>query len=173
MIKRVLSIVALVAVTLVVIPGSMSDALSQNVMRPERQILQVPPLQPIVQPPAMKRYEALRVSPLDQNGARGILWNLQQYSSFSPGFEKVENIDGRYLFSSPHDPSAVFDIDARTGSFLLNYGLKRYSGEGATKNLPSAAQAKELAWSYLGRTGYLPKMKRRWCLPGLGVLIWL
>ncbi|NEX11309.1 MAG: hypothetical protein C1942_01180 [Prosthecochloris sp.] len=170
MIKRVLPIVALVAVMLAVIPGSMSDALSQNGMRPEQQILQVPPPQPIVRQPAMKRYEALRVSPLDQNGARGILWNLQQYSSFAPGFEKVENIDGRYLFSSPHDPSAVFDIDARTGSFLLNYGLKRYSGEGSTKNLPSAAQAKELAWSYLGRTGYLPKNEEEMVLAGIGGL---
>ncbi len=166
--KRIVSIVTLAAVALVGIPGSFSDALSQNIIRPGQKLLQVAPRKPLVMQRSMMRYEAVRVKTLDRNGARGVLWNLQKFAAQPPGFEKVEEIDGRYIFSATKDPSAVFDIDARTGSFLVNYGLKRYSTEGSTRNLPSAGAAEDLARSYLAKAGYLPQNEQEMVLAGVG-----
>ena len=62
-------------------------------------------------------------------------------------FEPVERDanDTRVVMHGETDPSASFEYDERTGGFLFNGGLNSYRNEGSTPNLPSEAQAVELA----------------------------
>ncbi|WP_122892679.1 hypothetical protein [Prosthecochloris sp. ZM_2] len=168
--KRMVSVITGAAVVCGVATGVFSDALSQNVIRPEQKILRVIPQKPLVLQRSLVRYQAVPMRTLDRNGARQILERLQKSGPGGVGFEKAEMVDGRYIFTSPDDPSAVCDVDAATGSFLVNFGLKRYSGEGSTRNLPSGNRAVEIARSYLSETGYLPANENEMVVAGVGGL---
>jgi len=115
-------------------------------------------------------YEAVPKKVLDQQSARTLLSGIAERSTFKIPFEKVEKLNGRFIFSSPEDPSAVFDIDASNGAFLLNTGLKRYSGDESSRNLPSDKEAPELARKHLINTGFLPKNRQEIVLAHVGGL---
>jgi hypothetical protein len=72
-------------------------------------------------------------------------------------FDSVREYDGRFVFTSSKDASAVLDVHPATGAFLFNAGLKNYSGEGSTEALPSTERAPELAREYLAKLRYLPE----------------
>ena len=48
--------------------------------------------------------------------------------------------DKWFGFQSDEDPSAIFELDSRTGNVHFNAGLKRYNGEESTPNLPKGKE---------------------------------
>lgn len=64
--------------------------------------------------------------------------------------------EGRMLYRSGSDASAVFDFDLWTGDFLFNGGLARYGEEGDTPNLVSADEAPVVALQLAEELGLLP-----------------
>lgn len=65
--------------------------------------------------------------------------------------------DTRIGYSSPEDPSASFEMDTATGSFLFNGGLKKYREEESTRNLPAEGEAVDLSQKWLAEMGFTPR----------------
>ena len=74
---------------------------------------------------------------------------LNQESEFKLGSTRVG-------YSSDEDPSASFEVDSLTGSFLFNGGLKQYREEKSTPDLPTEGDAVELSQMWLQEIGLSP-----------------
>lgn len=168
--KKTIFTASLSIMAVLLVPGLFSVALSQNRILNQKQILKPIPAEKLVVRKSLMAYQAVPVERVTQKRARNILQNFQEKSSAAMRFERVRNLKGRFLFTSSQDPSAVFDINRQTGSFLLNFGLKKYSNEGSTRNLPSSGNAPELARKYLEETGILPKNEKEIVLAHVGGL---
>ncbi len=164
--KKMITIVTLLFMALFLVPCGTNVLLSQNKVLQPQKILRPIQVKPLVMKQRVMAYEALPIERITQKNARESLARLSSASSLDLKFQKVRNRKGRLLFTSGGDPSAVFDIDQKTGSFLLNYGLKKYAKKGTTKGLPANAQARK----HLAGTGYLPKNERELVVAHVGGL---
>ncbi len=154
--KKFISTIALMSMTALLVPGPSSVLLARhakiakNIERPVK-------LNNLIGKKKLETYKAIAVRPLNYKEAWNVLSNIQEKSHESVPFEKAEQLTGgRYVFTAEDDHSAIFDIDPASGSFLLNFGLKKYTHEHSTLNLPSSSQAPEIARKRLAETGQLP-----------------
>ena len=69
------------------------------------------------------------------------------------GAEQARIEESRVSMRHPEDPSAVFELDERTGNILFNAGLMNMRGENSTPDLPGENQMAELAMRHLQETG--------------------
>ncbi|NTU58652.1 MAG: hypothetical protein HGB00_07005 [Chlorobiaceae bacterium] len=162
--NKCISIFALIGMTALVIPAQSSVVHARSAYSSVR-------LNNFIGKKQLVSYRAVPVKPLNFNDAWEILNKTQARTHVNMHFEKAQQLTGgRYVFTSPEDPSAVFDIDPTTGSFLLNYGFKKYTHEFSTLNLPSASQAPELARKHLAETGFLPANEREMVVGHVGGL---
>lgn len=115
-------------------------------------------------------YRAVPVKPINQEQAQKMVEQLRETAGIRIQFDKVQEYDGRFIFTSSEDSSAVFDVASSTGTFLFNSGLKNYSKEGSTRDLPSQKNAPELAYKYLDKLHYLPENKQEMNLARVGGL---
>jgi len=102
-------------------------------------------------------YRAVPVERISHEHAQKMLQQLRDMTRAKGRFDGLQEIGGRLVFSSEDDASAVFDVDSRTGTFLFNAGLKGYSDEAATRDLPSPKEAPDVAREYLAKLRYMPK----------------
>jgi len=102
-------------------------------------------------------YRAVSFERISHEHAQKMLEQLREMTRTKGRFDELHEVDGRLVFSSEDDASAVFDVDSRTGAFLFNAGLKGYSDEAATRDLPSPEKASGAAREYLAKLRYLPK----------------
>jgi len=109
---------------------------------------------------ALTTYRAILDRRIDLERARDTLGMLLEATGEKADFDKLQEVDGRMIFTADHDPSAVFDIDPRTGTYLFNRGLKGYSDERETPGLPSDKEAPEVAREYLAKLQLLPMNER-------------
>lgn len=168
--KKAITMIMLAGLTSFLIATGPADLRSENLRKPLTAV-SAPAFSNLrIERMRTLTYEAVPKKALDQQSARNLLSGLAERSALKMPFEKVEKLNGRFIFSSPEDPSAVFDIDANNGAFLLNTGLKRYSGDESSKNLPSGKEAPELAKKYLINTGFLPKNGQEMVLAHVGGL---
>ncbi len=168
--KKMITIVTLFVMALFFVPFGKNVLLSQNKVLQPQKILRPIQVKPLVLKQRVMAYEALPVERVTKKGGREALERLQRVSSSKVQFQNVRNRKGRLLYTTAGDPSAVFDIDQKTGSFLLNYGLKKYAKKGSTKRLPASAEARELARKHLAETGYLPKNEQELVVAHVGGL---
>lgn len=167
--KKINSILALI--TIILTTGISTVGLSeQKLLRRQNLLRPVEQRDTYIGNRELVSYKALPVRTLTQNDAREILGRIQKSSRENSSFDKVQQAHGRFVFISGTDPSAVFDIDQQNGSFLLNYGLKKYSADESTRNLPSAQEAPVLARKYLAETGSLPENERELVVAHVGGL---
>jgi hypothetical protein len=61
--------------------------------------------------------------------------------------------ESRISMMHPEDPSAVFEMDERTGNILFNAGLMNMRGENSTPGLPNRGQLADLAMRHLQEAG--------------------
>ena len=155
--KKTISMIMLAGMTSFLTAANPADLRSENLQKPSSP-LSAPALSNLrIERLRTLTYEAVPKRIADQQSARKLLTGIGERVGMKMPFEKAEKVNNRFIFSSPEDPSAIFDIDANNGAFLLNAGLKKYSGEIESKNLPSEKQAPEFARKYLTSTGFLPK----------------
>jgi hypothetical protein len=119
---------------------------------------------------ALMTYQAVAVEPINLEHAQEMAGQLRETAETRIPFDNVQEYDGRFIFTSSKDSSAVFDIDSATGTFLFNAGMKGYSGEGSTRGLPSPREAPDLAREYLTKLRYLPDNKGEVVLTRVGGL---
>ena len=81
-------------------------------------------------------------------------------------FQMVE--EGRMLFTTEQDPSAVFDLDRVSGDFLFNKGYAEFYGQNDTPNLPDASVAPDVAKGLLANLGLLPKATNELTIDHIG-----
>ncbi|HWR01649.1 MAG TPA: hypothetical protein VN371_07260 [Chlorobaculum sp.] len=154
--KKFISTIALMSMTALQVPGPSSVVLARQA-KVARNIEHPVKLNNLIGRKKLETYKTVAVRPLNYKEAWDVLSRLQERSHESVPFEKAEQLTGgRYVFTAENDRSAIFDIDPATGSFLLNFGLKKYTNEHSTLNLPSATQAPEIARKRLAETGQLP-----------------
>ncbi|NTW51646.1 MAG: hypothetical protein HGB22_03565 [Chlorobiaceae bacterium] len=168
--KKFISTIALMSMTALMVPGHSSVVLAKSakvtkkIERPYR-------LGNFIGKKRLESYKAVPVRPLNYKDAWDVLSRLQARSHENVAFENSQNLTGgRYVFTSESDRSATFDIDAATGSFLWNFGLKKYTHEHPTLNLPTADQAPAVARKRLAETGYLPANERELVVTHVGGL---
>lgn len=115
-------------------------------------------------------FHAISIEQIDLEQAMQIIEELQEETQTKISFEDVKKHGDRLIFTSPEDPSAVFDVDSKTGAILFNSGMKKYSNEGTTRELPSSKRAPYVASGYLADLGYLPKNEAEMVLERVGGL---
>lgn len=115
-------------------------------------------------------YRAFAGQRIGQEKAQSMLQKLQKAAGTKLDFDREVEADGRFVFTSAADPSAVFDIDTATGAFLFNSGLKDYSAEGSTRGLPTEKEAPGIARKYLAELGQLPKREQELVVARVGGL---
>jgi hypothetical protein len=64
--------------------------------------------------------------------------------------------EGVVVLRNEKDPSASFEMDRRSGSFLYNGGLADYKKEASTPNLVAGEKAESMALQHLEKLGLLP-----------------
>lgn len=95
---------------------------------------------------------------------------LTEVSGKSLNFEKLMDMkNGLMLLRNEEDPSALFEMDTRSGSFLYNGGLKEYKEDGSTPNLIMGKEAESIALQHLDKLGLMPN-KRELRLVNIGGL---
>jgi len=119
---------------------------------------------------ALITYQAVPIEPIKQEQAQKMAEQLRETAGIRIPFDKVQEYDGRFIFTSSEDSSAAFDVDSATGAFLLNAGLKKYYSEGSTRGLPSPKNAPDLAREYLTKLRYLLQNKKEMVLARVGGL---
>jgi len=119
---------------------------------------------------ALQTYQAVPIEPINQEQAQKMAEQLRESAGIKIPFDKVQEYDARFIFTSGEDSSAVFEVDSTTGAFLFNAGLKKYSGEGSTRGLPTPKNAPDLALKYLTKLRYLPENKEEVVLARVGGL---
>lgn len=119
---------------------------------------------------ALISYRAVPMEPIDQERAQKMAEELRETARIGKLFDRVQEYDRRFVFTSSEDSSAVFDVHSTTGAFLFNAGLKNYSGESSTRGLPSPKEAPHLAREYLAKFRYLPENKEEVVLARVGGL---
>lgn len=119
---------------------------------------------------ALITYQAVPIKLINQEQAQKMAEQLRETAGIRIPFDKVQEYNGRFIFTSSEDSSAVFDVGSATGAFLFNAGLKEYSGEGSTRALPSPKNAPDLAREYLTKLRYLPENKKEVVLARVGGL---
>lgn len=70
--------------------------------------------------------------------------------------ELLEMEDGLIALRNGKDPSAIFEMDTRSGNFLYNGGLAEYKLEGSTPDLITGEEAAITALQHLEELGLLP-----------------
>lgn len=82
---------------------------------------------------------------------------LTEVSGKSLNFERLMDMkNGLMLLRNEEDPSALFEMDTRSGSFLYNGGLKEYKEDGSTPNLITGREAESIALQHLEILGLMP-----------------
>jgi len=64
--------------------------------------------------------------------------------------------NGLMLLRNEEDPSALFEMDTRSGSFIYNGGLKEYKKDGSTPNLITGKEAESIALKHLDKLRLMP-----------------
>lgn len=89
--------------------------------------------------------------------AKGVVLLKQLNAKFNT--ERFVHLNDKWFgFQNDEDPSAMFELDSRTGNLRFNAGLKRYSDEGSTPNLPDEKNIIQFAAKYLIDLGLLPPL---------------
>lgn len=82
---------------------------------------------------------------------------LTGVSGKSLNFAKMMDMkNGLIALRNEEDPSASFEMDTRSGSFLYNAGLAEYKKNGSTPNLITGEKAQSIALQHLERFKLLP-----------------
>lgn len=68
--------------------------------------------------------------------------------------------NGSMIIRTEKDPSALFKMDTRSGSFIYNSGLAEYKKEASTPSLITGDKAKSIALEHLKKLGLLPNNKK-------------
>lgn len=78
-------------------------------------------------------------------------------SGKSLNFEELMDMkNGLMLLRNEEDPSALFEMDTRSGSFIYNGGLKEYKKDGSTPNLITGKEAEPIALQHLDELRLMP-----------------
>lgn len=170
--KKMKSIVALITMTLALGTNVSADELTRKNPLPDQSFLHLAARSNnYIGNKELITYQAIPVKMLNQSDAQELLGRIMKSTrENNSSFEKVQQLTGRFIFTSVNDPSAVFDIDQKNGSFLLNFGLGKYTAEESTSNLPSVQAAPELARKYLSETGNMPKNSNEMLVAHVGGL---
>ncbi len=158
-----------ITVTLLVF-GVSTYAVAEQPISVEPKINWEVPTKNFIGKKALITYQAVPIKPINQEQAQKMAEQLRETAGIRMPFDKVQEYDGRFIFTSSEDSSAVFDVNSATGAFLLNAGLKKYSGKSSTPGLPSPKNAPDLAHKYLTKLRYLPENKKEVVLARVGGL---
>ena len=155
---------ALSVVLAILLSGFAAQATAESQIRWET------PTKGFVATKGLTSYRAVPVERIGQEQAQKMLEQLREATGTKAKFDGLREIDGRFVFTTNDDPSAVFDLDSRTGGFLFNAGLKGYSEEASTRDLPATKEAPDVARKYLAKLHYLPENDKELVVSRVGGL---
>ena len=108
---------------------------------------------------ALYSYETDKTDLIDSRKAKQIAEKLLVYTNFYANFADLEEDreNEQFLYRSTFDPTAMLDINTRTGEFIFDKGIASYNQRGNTPDLPDEKDAVSLAKKYLKDLDLLPE----------------
>lgn len=108
----------------------------------------------------VNNYKADYNKKIDRHSGLEIVGKLADLSAKKLNFREIETREkGMIVFRNEKDPSAVFEMDLRSGNFLYNGGLAEYKNDGNTPGLVRENIAEALALGYIEKLGLAPARK--------------